>query len=520
MFWKKMAFIPTQNVGTISGANLYIKVNHPFLSIMGVKIYNILITLDIRAQNQKDFSIMRTIKLLFISCVLGLFVSSAFAAEGIDFDFHGKMFQVFGSTNNNKSLAGKHKSGSTDFFSYNGQLNTKGFNEDDLEYFNTVGTTFGLSKARLRFEAKTQDNLAKFVYGLEVGTINWGDKEKDFGLSGDGITQETRFAYAEVKAPVENIDHIIRAGLQPTKISPWVWSETAAGLTYHGKSKSCKWMLGWYRGDEDSKSNSKDNNYFVIKTSGPLTPELELGLFLVYEHAGAETAEIAQENTSTKCQHQYDRDMYYLGTSFTFESNPFKGLFELIYQGGDIDFIDNDIKDLERNAMLMNLDLSFQLNEQLKLGFNSLYVTGDDNPNDLDAGNFDSIDVDVAVGMIIFKDSLVSSCDRFVSDAPYFMDKGLIHHALTAEYKLAKKHTFFTAIRSLSLAKDYVDDNKQESSIGTELDFKYAYKLNKNVKLRLEAACLIPGAASDLMTADDKEADTIFNVASGIQFSF
>jgi len=447
-----------------------------------------------------------------------MFVSSVFAADGIDFDFHGKMFQVFGSTNNNMSLAGKHKSGITDFFSYNGQLNSEGFDLKNLDYFNTVGTTFGLSKARLRFEAKTNDNLAKFVYGLEVGTVNWGDKNKKFGLSGDGITQESRFVYAEVKSPQNNIDHIIRAGLQPTKISPWVWSETAAGLTYHGKSPSCKWMIGWYRGDENSKSNSTDNNYFVIKTSGPILSELNLGLFIVYETSGAETSNIPNPLTPANVL-EYDRNNYYVGASLTFKHSPLKGLFELVYQGGDIDFIEKDIDDLDRSGMLMNLDLSYQVNKQLKLGFNSLYVSGDDDPNDLDANNFDAIDIDVKVGMILFKDSLVSSCDRFVSDAPYLLDKGLIHHALTAEYKLNKKHTFFTAIRSLSLANDYSDEI-EEKSIGTELDFKYAFKFNKNVKLRLEAACLLPGGASDSMTADDKDADMIFNVASGIQFSF
>jgi hypothetical protein len=449
-----------------------------------------------------------------------MFVSSVFAEDGIDFDFHGKMFQVFGSTNNHLSLAGKHKSGSTDFFSYNGKLNSKGFDMSNLHYFNTVGTTFGLSKARLRFEAKTNDRLAKFVYGLELGTVNWGDKAKKFGLSGDGITQESRFAYAEVKLPQNNIEHMIRAGLQPTKISPWVWSETAAGLTYHGKSSSCKWMVGWYRGDENSTSNSTDNNYFVIKTSGPISPQLELGLFIVHELSGAETSSISNPLTPAN-KLNYDRKNDYAGASLKFNSSPFQGLLELIYQVGDIDFLEEDVEDLDRGAMLMNLSLSYQLNKQLKLGFNTLYVTGDGNPDDLNADNFDAIDVDVKVGMILFKDSLVSSCDRFVSDAPYLLDKGLIHHALTADYKLNKRHKFFTAIRLLSLAEDYSDGNDEtESSIGTELDFKYAYQFNKYVKLRLEVACLLPGGASDLMTDDDEDADMIFNLASGIQFTF
>jgi len=461
--------------------------------------------------------------------ILGVFVSSVLAMDGIKFDFHGNMLQVVGSTNNNMSLAGKHKSGKTDFFSYKNVLNIKGFKDSNdfekyTQYLNTVGTTFGFTKARLRFEAKTDDKLAKFVYGLELGTVNWGDKNKNFGLSGDGITQESRFAYAEVKANQGKIDHTVRAGLQPTKINPWVWSETAAGLTYHGKSSACKWMLGWYRGDEDARDNNSDNNYMVVKTSGQVSSNIDLGLFMIYEQAGEEkTLPYLIALNGDETEYTYDRNSYYLGSNISINANPFSGKLEMVYQGGDISFEDDAMSknDLDRSAFLMNLDIGFKVNKQFKVSLNSLYVSGDDDPDDLDANNFDAIDVDVKIGMILFKDSLTSSCDRFVSDGPYLMDKGLIHHALMAEYKPSNKHQFFSAIRSLSLAEDIFGGNdSKESSIGTELDFKYAFKFNKYVKLRLEAACLFPGGASDLMTADNKDADTIVNLASGIQFKF
>jgi len=459
---------------------------------------------------------MRVFKcLLVFLCFLGIYVTSGFAAEGIKFDFHGMMNQIVGSTNNSLSLAGKHKSGKTDFFSYDGKLNSKGFNTKYINYYNSVGTTFGFSKAQLIFNAETEDNLAKLVYGLEVGTVNWGDSNKGFSLSGDGINQETRFVYAEIKAKKDNIKHIVRLGLQPTKISNWVWSETASGLTYHGKTSKCKWMAGWYKGDEDASSNAKDNNYLVLKTEGELAPNFNIGLFAIYENAGSESTE-SYNYTKTNT---YDRTNYYLGLTAELNPKPFFANFEFVYQGGDIDFIgeSNNIEDLNRRAFLMNIDAGIKVNKQLTLSFNTLYVSGDDNPNDNDAENFDAIDVDVKVGMILFKDSFISKCDHFVSDAPYLLDKGLIHHALMAKYMLNKKHSFFTAIRYMSTSEDI---GNNENSIGTELDFKYAYKLNKYVKLRFEAACLVPGGASDLMTIDDKEADTIFNIGSGIQFKF
>jgi len=490
---------------------------------------------------------MRIFKcVLIVICFLGTYVSSAFAVEGIKFDFHGKMFQVFGTTNNGLSLAGKHKSGPTDFFSYEGNLNSGGLDTKYLEFFNSVGTTFGLSKARLRFEAQTEDKLAKFVYGLEVGTMFWGDKDKKFGLSGDGVTQESRFVYAEVKAVQNRINHTIRAGLQPTKISNWVWSETAAGLTYHGKTNQCNWMIGWYRGDEDTTANSADNNYFVFKTEGELTSDLNLGFFAIYENSGSETtSKVDPDGYTFTYLNNYDRINQYIGITAKLTPKPFFANVEFIYQFGDIDFVgdrvitydnkalgsetiaggSNEEKDLDRGAYLLNVEAGLKMNDQLTLSFNSLYVSGDDNPHDQDVDNFDAIDVDVKVGMILFKDSLTASCDRFVSDAPYLLDKGLIHNAVMASYKPDKKHSFFSAIRYMSLAEDVIVDNKKESSIGTELDFKYAYKFNKYTILHFESAVLIPGSASDALVVEEKrqngeDAETIFNIAAGIQFKF
>ncbi|MEZ4568314.1 MAG: hypothetical protein R2860_15590 [Desulfobacterales bacterium] len=54
-----------------------------------------------------------------------------------------------------------------------------------------------------------------------------GDTKNKFGLSGDGVTQETRFAMPKWRFPASVAK--LRASLQPTKINDWVWSETAAG---------------------------------------------------------------------------------------------------------------------------------------------------------------------------------------------------------------------------------------------------------------------------------------------------
>ena len=457
----------------------------------------------------------KTLLVSGLSLLAGL--GMAASASAFSFDFHGTMWQTIGGTDNGAALQSKLKSGKTNYFGYNDQLNVKG--AEKQSYYDVMGddntsNDFGLTKARLRFEGTTDDGRAKFVYGLEVGTINWGDKDKGMGLSGDGVNQETRFAYAQFQIPGMNQNHYIRAGLQPTKINHWVWTETAAGLTYHGKAGDCKWMAGWYRGDEDRAGNSSNNDYLVLKGESKITSDLKLGLFGVYVNAGdEETYTITDLDFTPGTVDEYDDETYYVG--LTGELNgPIFGSFDLIYQGGEIEFDDSGLEDLDHEAFLGDLTVGYKFTDNFKMYGNVLYVSGDDDAGDDSADNFNSIDVDVKVGIIFTKDSLLGDCDRFVTDSPYIMDQGLINYALFGEYQLNPKNHFRAAVRYLETAEDaYLEDDE----LGTEIDFWYRYKYNKNVTLRLEAAYLVAGDALDTTEAD---ADDMYTVAAGIQFKF
>ncbi len=455
-----------------------------------------------------------------LSLLIGM--GMATTASAFNFEFHGKMWQTIGGTDNDQALQSKLKSGKTNYFGYSNaagdeQLNVKG--AEKKSYYDILGDDegnsidFGLTKARLRFEGNTDDGRAKFVYGLEVGSVNWGDKNKGFGLSGDGINQETRFAYAQIQIPGTSQNHYLRAGLQPTKINHWVWTETAAGLTYHGKANDAKWMAGWYRGDEDRAGNSSDNDYFLVKGSTKITSDFKMGLFGIYVDAGDEDTYGITDIDFTEGSHdQYDDETYYLG--LTGELNgPIFGSFDLIYQGGDIKFDTAGIQDLDHSAYLGDLTVGYKFDDRFKLYANFLYVSGDDDYSDSDADNFNSIDVDVKVGIILTKDSLLGDCDRFVTDSPYIMDQGLINYSLTGEYQLNQENHFRAAIRYLQLAEDFA---LGDDEIGTELDFWYKYKYNKNVALRFEAAYLF----ADDALAFEGDADDLYTVAAGIQFKF
>jgi len=185
---------------------------------------------------------MIRIKKLTMSLVGGAAVLGfAGSAMAFNTEFHGSMLQIIGATTNYGhldpvQLAAKY-GGSVFRSSELGNSGIKSFTFMDADN----GETFGLSKARLRFEGTTDDGLAKFVYGLEVGAVNWGNgasgKAGGFGLSGDGVNQETRFVYADFAIPNMDKNQRIVAGLQPVNMNKWVWKETAAGLSYKGKRR-------------------------------------------------------------------------------------------------------------------------------------------------------------------------------------------------------------------------------------------------------------------------------------------
>ena len=458
---------------------------------------------------------------LMVATILSLAIAGT--SYAFKFDFHGKMWQVVGVTDDYGAMSGSQKSGPTDYFSYNGKLNIKGMGGvketgDIPDLYSAMSenddAVFGLTKARLRFEGTTDDGLAKFVYGLEVGTNNWGDDE--FDLSGDPDNQETRFAYAEVVMP--GIGGKVRAGLQPTKINHWVWTETAPGLTYHSDFGAWKTMAGWYRGEDDTTANIEgDNDYFVIKADNKLTPNTTLGFFGIY-------TDLDKDRTipdDTNRGDEYDGEYYYLGLTGKYNKGKLFGDVDFIYQGGDIDFDAPAIDDLDRSAWLGNLTVGFKVSDDFKISGNILYVSGDDDPNDDDAENFDAIDVDVKIGTIFFKDSIMSDCDRFISDAPYIMDKGLINYAIQGEYQINGKNYLRAAVRYLMTAEDLEFNNESDDDLGYEFDLWYAYTLNKHVDLVIDAAYLFAGDGADLLAeSDNYDADDLYKLAAGIKISF
>jgi len=446
---------------------------------------------------------------LYLIVVAALSLSLAGAASAFSFNLHGSMLNTMTGTNNANTLKDQQKSGPTDIFSSTSNGKTANYWKNVFDESDSV--FYAKTKVRLRFEGKTDDGKAKFVYGFEGGGYYWGDT--DFDLSGDSKTVETRFAYAQLAI----LNGKITAGLQKTGLNKWVWTETAAGLKYQTNIKDWKLTTAWFRGYDEfgTKKVSANHNddFFFLKANGRINNNFKLGFFGLYDNL----------NKEKKYASNYTAKYYWLGINGKFKANRIFGDFDAIYNGGHMDFDKGLGHDVDRSGYLGNLTVGYKVNDKFKVSLNTLYVSGDDNPNDNDADNFDSVDVDIKCGIVLFTgDSLTGNADNFVSDAPFINDRGLINIALQGEYKIDAKNKLRAAVRKLYSAEDldYIAGKKKDNDIGYEFDLWYSYKFNKNVALKAEFGYLVTGDGADQLTADGHADSGMYQASAGMVFKF
>ena len=97
---------------------------------------------------------------LMLAAILSLALAGT--AYAFKSDFHGKMWQVVGVTDNYGAMAGPQKSGNTDFFSYNGSLNIGSMKPGMYDVMSdNDDALFGITKARLRCLTKRSNHWAR-----------------------------------------------------------------------------------------------------------------------------------------------------------------------------------------------------------------------------------------------------------------------------------------------------------------------------------------------------------------------
>ncbi len=425
---------------------------------------------------------------------------------GVDFAFHGDMNHRFQYTNHTDWVT------TTD---QGGVLNDG--SSDDF---------FGEFKYRFWFTAATNENNVKGVFATEIGGLRFGEKDKA-EFSGDEIRMEVRWAYVDFQCPWSEKKARTKVGLQPFKVNPYLWSETAAGINLDSSAGSIDYQLAWQRGYEvevtDDRDGRSDVDGFLARIFTKPMDDLKAGFFVLYQTHDADDSDPADFSSITSRQYQIKKfkggddppslDIFSLGADGSYSTGNFFVNWDLIYQTGDIEdisFDDSEFSgviqegDFDLSAYFAHIDLGYKMGKS-KFTYTFWYASGDDNPNDGDFDAFITTDIDRTDSITIMEGNYAD--DNYFTEDVSILDKGLILNKLSYDYTASDKLKLGAAALYMLTAEDiqYTDASSVSQSndeIGIEISGYVKYMLYKNLELAFNAGYLFAGDAMDAFEVD------------------
>jgi hypothetical protein len=466
----------------------------------------------------------KLVYLITLLMLLGLTVP----AFGVEFTFHGDMNHRFQYTNHTDWVTTADQGGV--------------LNDGSVDDF------FGEIKYRLWFDAVSNDGNVKGVFATEIGGLRFGEDSKS-EFSGDQIRMEVRWGYVDFQLPwVENKARF-KVGLQPFKVNPYIWQETAAGVNFDGSAGNLDYQLAWQRGYEievvDDRDQRSDVDGLLARIHTKPTDNLKAGFFALYQINNADPDSPADFGTITSRQYQIKQlddgdvpigiDLLSLGVDGSYTIGDFFINWDLIYQTGDIEdirFDDSEFSgvvqsgDFDLNAYFAHVDLGYKMGKH-KLTYTFWYASGDDNPGDNDFDAFITTDIDRDDSITIMEGNYAD--DNYFTENVSILDKGLIMNKLALDYQVTDKLKLGTAALYMMTSEDieYTDSlsrSQSENEIGIEINGYLKYMLYKNVEFAVNAGYLLSGDAMDAFEVDaikDGSSDEdILIVSSRVRYIF
>ncbi len=449
---------------------------------------------------------------------------------GVDFAFHGDMNNRFHYTDHTDWVTTTDQGGvlndgsSTDFF--------------------------GEIKYRFWFTAATNDNNVKGVFATEIGGLRFGEDSKA-EFSGDQIRMEVRWAYVDFQLPFVERKARFKVGLQPFKVNPYIWHETAAGVNFDGSAGNIDYQLAWQRGHEievaDDTDERSDVDGFLARINTKPTDDLKAGFFVLYQTHDADDSVPANFAVRTSRQYQIKKmttasdgnqpgiDILSLGTDGSHSMGDFFVNWDLIYQTGEIEDISFDdsefsgvtqVGDFDLSAYFAHIDLGYKMGKA-KFTYTFWYASGDDNPNDGDFDAYITTDIDRTESITIMEGGYAD--DNYFTEDVSLLDKGLILNMLSFDYQASDKLKLGAAALYMLTAEDikYTDSSsvsRSNDEIGVEINGYVKYMLYKNLELAFNAGYLFSGDAMDAFEVsaikDGSADEDIFIATSRLRYKF
>ncbi len=398
---------------------------------------------------------------------------------------------------------------------YGGQWRTRAFTIDgfsgdkdnDSRDYSAVD-----SRARIwfNFEINKETNWFNQV---EINYI-WGDEDNGGGIGTDGTDYlRWKHSYLDLDHDItDDIDTHFRVGLQPYALARgFLFDDDFAGLvaTYTTPDGSMKFPLVWMKvfeggtlsGSEENEEAQEILEEYDVDFVG-LAPELKFmddeltvkpfGFYLTSSQA--EGAEALTGNA--------DIDVWFAGLEVELKLDETELWALGVYEFGEAEIVDTG-DELDVDAYLVAAGIDHSIGD-LGLHGTAFYATGDDDSLDNDETTFfvpygQSYAWSEIMGEGIF-DAYGAS-----NGAPGTAVSNVAAAGAGLSYKLSEKWSVRGDVWYAQLAES--PEDLDDDYLGTEVDLRFDYQVNDDVRLTLIGAYLFAGDATTWDYADGIEAD-------------
>lgn len=478
--------------------------------------------------------------------LVALMLVSTSPAFAVDIKTNGDLQQWFGYSDNAKfsDQAGiASNKGDFSFYATPSTLTGLGYSSGNYKAIkgttdksNTDADAGVWTRYRQWFTATSDDQKVKGVFAVEIGGVKWGyqgdslGKSKGFGYSGDGVNVETRWLYTDFVVP--GVGGNARAGLQSVPLAKdfgqFIWSETAAGLTYFKAMAPVDVGVGWIRGNSATSKNVGFSGGNFNDDAG----YLNLGYSQGNNRAAFVLAALRQSGKITDSgAYSYANNVQYGGVTGKLVAGALSGSVTAIFQGGSVDLRTPIPQELKRQASLANATVSWKPSANHKITLAYLFASGDENAADDKISNYTAVDVDMSQGLVVFEGV---ATEAYTTDSPYWLDKGLKMPSVRYDFQPSKSLVLSGVYSYISTDKNTqrigaakvnpalgADGKKYGTEIGNELDLLVKYNVWKGFDALFGVGYLWAGDALDAYTNDGAEkAKNIFKSQLELRYTF
>ena len=387
---------------------------------------------------------------------------------------------------------------------------------------------------RPQFECKVNDQL-NVVWRAEIGDITFGTQQSKIldkdgkpanvgqssgGQQGtDGVNVETKSLYLDYKP---NEAHLIRIGLQ-NYYDPMllILEDDFAGITYTGKFDNLTAKAGWLISTDDGEKNINESTYgfgihnLVFDFSYAVDKNLKFGL-----NEFTQLASFNVKNTDSLAINMNATGMWfapYVNATMLDGTLKIDGEFSYFMGSSEYDYVINknnvekEENPKDRSGMALMLKSGYKVNDQLSVGFNFLYASGNDTHSDstnVDAyyeyyqapyngtpiskytelgleimgtnGSYDAVGLDLA--------AITSNQARRGIMLPVFYG----NYAIDNNYTIGAAFGYGMTAADYEYMKDGATEPTKESALGMEFDLNAKIKLGEKLMVTPYAAFFMP----------------------------